>query len=89
MGEFYAMTDAQRQEAAELLIANDQGYLGYSADDYLAEIDRRVFRRHTAEVGAYAERLDGFTRGLLAFTLVIVLQTTALIGLEVEATTRA
>jgi len=85
LGEFFSMSDAQLERAAELLMADDHGYMSFSSLHYLEELDRRATNRHAKQVEVYADRLDRFTRELLGLTLVIVLQTAVVVTLEVEA----
>jgi hypothetical protein len=48
LGEFFAMDDATMERAVLLLLAQDRGYMGFSALEFLGELDRRATKRHEA-----------------------------------------
>src|SRR5215204_780157 len=79
MGEFFAMDNADLERAAQLLIGDADGYMGFTALHYLEELDRRATNRHAKQVEAYARRLDWLTRWLVGLTVVLVILTVALI----------
>src|SRR4051812_14839075 len=58
------------------------GYLG--PDEYAAELDRRATEGHTAQVEAYADKLDRLTVWLVTLTIVLVGQTTVLLAITAE-----
>jgi hypothetical protein len=41
------------------LLAEDQGYMAFSALEFLEELDRRATRHHATQVEAYAKNLTG------------------------------
>jgi hypothetical protein len=59
LGEFFAMDDAAMERVVELLLAEDQGYMAFSALEFLEELDRRATRHHATQVEAYAKNLTG------------------------------
>ena len=73
MGEFFAMSDAEMERAVELLLADDRGLMGFSALEFLEELDRRATKRHTKQVEEYAKRLDRLTIWLVVLTAVLII----------------
>jgi hypothetical protein len=82
LGEFFAMSDAQMERAAELFMADNPGYMGFSAPRYHVELDRRATIRQTKKVEARAKRLEVLTKWLVGLTVVLVVLTGVLVTVE-------
>jgi hypothetical protein len=83
MGEFFALSDADVERAAQLLMADENGYMGFGPLHFLEELDRRATDRHANQVEIYAERLDKLTRWLAALTIALLILTALLLVFEV------
>jgi CHASE3 domain sensor protein len=85
--EFFAMSEAEMERAVALLLAADEGTASVNEMSFLMELDRRATKRHTAQVEAYAKKLDWLTRWLVGLTVALVVLTLVLIGLELGVIT--
>jgi|SRR5215207_1315869 len=80
-----SLTDEDVVRRHDVLMDPETAFGRLGPEDYRAELDRRATAAHTRQIEIYADRLDRFTRELIGLTIVIVLQTTVVVTLEVEA----